>query len=220
MQPPKRKKTRRGKRKTPLCRTGRRHTPNAPDLTLDRGGVPWCISDTTEESIKFTDFNTESTEPSCMPLVYWSTQTTAAINLLRPEQPTTTAYQPYVSTANAAATIIQHAYTKYINHVMPHHHVTTNAPTQFEDKFDAIMRAFNSRFDDIIWKYKLDNIVGDNRLLEKTDIEIREHAYNLLSNTATDNIVGDNRLLTDIEIREHAYQLLLRCDQLFDVNDG
>ena len=39
MQPPKRKKTRRGKRKTPRCRTGRRHTPNAPDPTLDRGGI-------------------------------------------------------------------------------------------------------------------------------------------------------------------------------------
>ena len=75
-------------------------------------GVPWCISDTTEESIKFTDFDTESTEPSCMPLVYWSTQTTAPINLLRPKQPTTTVYLPYVSTANAAAKIIQHAYTK------------------------------------------------------------------------------------------------------------
>ena len=37
MQPPKRKKTRRGKRKTPRCRTGRRHTPNAPDPTLDCG---------------------------------------------------------------------------------------------------------------------------------------------------------------------------------------
>ena len=90
--------------------------------------------------------------------------------------------------------------TKYINHAMPHHHqhVTTNAPTQLNDKLDAIMRAINSRFDDIIRKYKLDNY----------------------TNTATDNIVGDNRLLTDIEIREHAYKLLLRCDQLFDVNDG
>ena len=67
-------KMRRGKRKTPRCRTGRRHTPNAPDPILDRGGVPWCISDTTEESITFTDFDTESTEPSCMPLVYWSTK--------------------------------------------------------------------------------------------------------------------------------------------------
>jgi hypothetical protein len=38
MQPPKQKKTRRGKRKTPRCRTGRRHTRNAPDPTLDRGG--------------------------------------------------------------------------------------------------------------------------------------------------------------------------------------
>ena len=175
--PLKRKKTRRGKRKTPRCRTGRRHTPNAPDPTLDRKGVPWCISDTTEESIKFTDFDTESTEPSCMPLVYWSTQTTAAITLLRPEQSTNTVCLPYVSTANAAATIIQHAYTKYINHAMPHHHqhVTTNAPTQLNDKLDAIMRAINSRFDDIIRKYKLDNY----------------------TNTATDNIVGDDRLLDD-----------------------
>ena len=101
-----------------------------------------------------------------MPLVYWSTQTTAAINLLRPEQPTTTVYLPYVSTANAAATIIQHAYTKYINHVMPHHHVTTNAPTQLEDKFEVIMRAItnittiidnnNTRLDDITTR------LGDN----------------------------------------------------------
>ena len=133
---------------------------------MDRGGVPWHISDNTDESIKFTDFDTESTEPSCMPLVYWSTQTNAAINLLRPEQPTTTAYQPYVSTSNAAATIIQHAYTKYINHVMPHHHVTTNAPTQLEDKFEVIMRAItnittiidnnNTRLDDITTR------LGDN----------------------------------------------------------
>ena len=82
---------------------------------------------------------------------------------------------------NAAAMIIQHAYTKYINHVMPHHHhhVTTNAPTQLEDKFEAIMQAFNSRFEDILKNYKsiakLDNY----------------------TNTATDNIVGDNRLLDD-----------------------
>jgi len=65
-----------------------------------------------------------------MPLVYWSTQTTAAINLLRPDQSTNTVYLPYVSTANAAATILQHAYTKYINHFMSHHHqhVTTTFP--------------------------------------------------------------------------------------------
>jgi hypothetical protein len=52
----------------------------------------------------------------------------AAINLLRPEQSTNTDYLPYVSTANAAATIIQHAYTKYINHFVSHHHqhVMTN----------------------------------------------------------------------------------------------
>jgi hypothetical protein len=51
----------------------------------------------------------------------------AAINLLRPEQSTNTVYLPYVSPANAAATIIQRAYTKYINHLKLHHHqhVTT-----------------------------------------------------------------------------------------------
>jgi len=169
MQPTKWKKTRRGKRKTPRCRTGRRHTPNAPDPTLDRGGVPWCISDTTEESIKFTDFDTESTEPSCMPLVYWSTQTTAAINLLRPEQPTTTVYLPYVSTANAAATIIQHAYTKYINHVMPHHHhhVTTNAPIQLNDIYTIIERAVERAFNNNIIQHAVERaIMGDNQLLE------------------------------------------------------
>ena len=104
------------------------------------------------------------------------------LGLLRPEQPTTNVYLPYVSTANAAATIIQHAYTKYINHVMPyhHHHVTTNAPTQLDD----IMRAtitdnntrFDTRFDENIAnlantiqravKRAINNIVGDNRLLE------------------------------------------------------
>jgi flagellar capping protein FliD len=191
MQPPKRKKTRRGKRKTPRCRTGRRHTPNAPDLTLDRGGVPWRISDTTDKSIKFTDFDTESTEPSCMPLVYWSTQTNAAINLLRPEQPTNTVYLPYVSTANAAATIIQHAYTKYINHVMPHHHVTTNAPTQFEDKLDAIMRAITTRLNDI--KTRLDN---NNTQLD-TQFDKLIAKLDSYTNTATDNTAGDDRLLDD-----------------------
>ena len=90
-----------------------------------------------------------------MPLVYWSTQTTAAINLLRPEQPTTNVYLPYVSTANAAATIIQHAYTKYINHVIPqhHHHVTINAPTQLDDIYNIIQRAVGR---------SINNIVGDN----------------------------------------------------------
>jgi hypothetical protein len=159
MQPPKRKKTRRGKRKTPRCRTGRRHTPNAPDPNLDCEGVPWCISDTTEKSIKFTDFDAESTKPSCMPLVYWSTQTTAAINLLRPQQSTNTVYLPYVSTANAAALITQQP-----------------APTQLDDIMrditDEIKLDHNTRFDKIIAKLDnnidtaIDNIVGDNRLLE------------------------------------------------------
>jgi len=187
MQPPKRKKTRRGKRKTPRCRTGRRHTPNAPDPTLDRGGVPWRISDTTDEPIKFIDFDAESTKPSCMPLVYWSTQTTAAINLLRPEQSTNTVYLPYVSTANAAATIIQHAYTKYINHVMPHHHhhVTKNAPSQLDDKLDIIMRAMNNRFDAI------------NTQFDKFIAKLDNYKAKDYTNTATDNIVGDNRLLDD-----------------------
>ena len=205
MQPPKRKKTRRGKRKTPRCRTGRRHTPNAPDPTLDRGGVPWCISDTTEESIKFTDFDTESTEPSCMPLVYWSTQTTAAINLLRPEQPTTTVYLPYVSTANAAATIIQHAYTKYINHFKSHHHqhVTTNAPTKLDDKLDSIMRAITTRLDAGFYGFKLDNykLTAKDKFIAKLRTKLDNcKSIAKLDNyidTATDTSVGDDRLLDD-----------------------
>ena len=110
---------------------------------------------------------------------------------------------------------------------MPAHHhqqVTTNAPTQ-------LVGALNTQFKvsatcrQPCWLRSVLSFTqtkgnNDNQLLEKTDIEIREHAYNLLSNTATDNIVGDNRLLTDIEIREHAYQLILCCDQLFDVNMG
>jgi len=75
-----------------------------------------------------------------MPLVYWSTQTTATINLLRPEQCTNTVYLPYVSPNNAAAKIIQHAYTKHANHLRLYHHqqITTNVkienipPTQLE----------------------------------------------------------------------------------------
>ena len=123
---PSRKKTRRGKRKKRTCHTGRRHTPNAPDPILDCGGVPWCISDdTTNKSIKFTDFDDTSTDPVCMPLVYWSTQTTATINLLRPEQSTNTVYLPYISTATAAARIIQHAYTKHVNHLSLYHQQST-----------------------------------------------------------------------------------------------
>ena len=186
-----------------------------------------------------------------MPLVYWSTQTTAAINLLRPEQSTTTAYQPYVSTANAAATIIQHAYTKYINHVMPHLHVTTNAPNQLDDiiwaniNITTIIDNNNMRLDDITTRLGDNNTrIDDFKLDTNTQFDkfiAKLENYNLpakdkfiaklknyksiakldnYTNTAADNIVGDNRLLTDIEIREHAYQLLLRCDQLFDANDG
>jgi hypothetical protein len=54
--------------------------------------------------------NDKSTKPVCMPLAYWSTQTTAAIQLLRPEQSTTDVYLPYISHANAAAKIIQQPY--------------------------------------------------------------------------------------------------------------
>jgi len=87
MQSPKQKQTRRGKRKTPCCHTGCMHTPNPnapPDP--DPEGVPWGTSDTTDKSIKYTNFDAESTELSCMPLIYWSTQTTAEINLLQPEE--------------------------------------------------------------------------------------------------------------------------------------
>ena len=171
-----------------------------------------------------------------MPLVYWSTQTTAAINILRPEQSTNNVYLPYVSTANAAATIIQHAYTKYINHFKAHHHqhVTTNAPTQLDDKLNSIMRDITTRLEDITTKLddsdtqfdkfiaRLDNYkpTAKDKFIAKLKNSRSVTKLDNYSNTATDNIVGDNRLLTDIEIREHAYQLLLRCDQLFDVNDG
>ena len=119
-----------------------------------------------------------------MPLVYWSTQTTAAINILRPEQSTNNVYLPYVSTANAAATIIQHAYTtKYINHVMPHHHhhVTTNAPNQPDDIIRANITEMNTQLDTQFVKFiaKLKNYKSIAKLDNYT-------------NTATDNIVGDN----------------------------
>ena len=36
--------------------------------------------------LKLLTVLSESTELSCMPLIYWSTQTTAEINLLQPEE--------------------------------------------------------------------------------------------------------------------------------------
>ena len=50
------KQTRRGKHKTPCCRTGCRHTPNAPPDS-DREGVPWGTSDATDKSINYTNFS-------------------------------------------------------------------------------------------------------------------------------------------------------------------
>jgi hypothetical protein len=128
-----------------------------------------------------------------MPLVYWSTQTTAAINILRPEQATNTLYLPYISTANAAATIIQHAYTKYINHFIPHHHhhVTTNAPTQLDDIMQATITDNNSQFDT---QFE-DNIIQRIAKLDIDNIVLR--AFECACKHALDNIVGDNRLLED-----------------------
>ena len=141
-----------------------------------------------------------------------STQTTAAINLLRPEQPTTTVYLPYVSTANAAATIIQHAYTKYINHFKSHHHqhVTTNAPTKLDDKLDSIMRAITTRLDDIttrldagFYDFKLDNykLTAKDKFIAKLRTKLDNcKSIAKLDNyidTATDTSVGDDRLLDD-----------------------
>jgi len=108
----------------------------------------------------------------------------------------------------AAATIIQHAYTKYINHFMTHHpqHVMTNASTQLDGKLETIMRAITTRldnnntgFDD----FKLDNNTQFDKFIAKLD------NYKLIAkdkfiakldnytNTATDNIVGDDRLHND-----------------------
>ena len=115
-----------------------------------------------------------------MPLVYWSTQTMAAINLLRPEQTTKTVYLPYVSTANAAATIIQRAYVKYTNHFSSHHHqhVMTNdaiensptlsptiSPTQPEVITQADFNYIMHMLDNMVTKMnmKFDNI---DRLLD------------------------------------------------------
>jgi hypothetical protein len=174
---PSRKKTRRGKRKKRTCHTGHRHTPNAPDPILDCGGVPWCISDdTTNKSIKFTNFDETSTDPVCMPLVYWSTQTTATINLLRPEQSTNTVYLPYVSPANAAATIIQRAYSTYINttsHSSINHHQLNTAPLSLRETMIADYHCFNMQMKAIF--NELNNNIG----------------------TVTGNIVDDNRLLDD-----------------------
>jgi hypothetical protein len=43
------------------------HSPNAPPDSY-REGVPWCTSNTTDKSIKFTNFDDEFTELFCMPL--------------------------------------------------------------------------------------------------------------------------------------------------------
>ena len=87
-----------------------------------------CTSDTTDKSTKFTDFEAESTEPSCMPLAYWSTQTSAAINLLRGQPTNNCVYLPYVSPATAAAKIIQHAYINMKPHSRIDHHQLDTAP--------------------------------------------------------------------------------------------
>jgi len=162
---PSRKKTRRGKRKKHTCHTGRRHTPNAPDPILDCGGVPWCISDnTTNKSIKFTDFDDTSTDPVCMPLVYWSTQTTATINLLRPKQSTNTVYLPYVSPANAAATIIQRAYSTYIN-ATDTDLIIARLRKQIKKELNNSIVQNNELLNNNIGTVT-GNIVGDNRLLD------------------------------------------------------
>jgi hypothetical protein len=162
---PSRKKTRRGKRKKRTRHTGRRHTPNAPDPILDCGGVPWCISDdTTDKYIKFTDFDDTSTDPVCMPLVYWSTQTTATINLLRPKQSTNTVYLPYVSPANAAATIIKRAYSTYIN-ATDTDLIIARLRKQIKKELNNSIVQNNELLNNNIGTVT-GNIVGDNRLLD------------------------------------------------------
>jgi hypothetical protein len=47
-------------------------------------GVPWCTSNTTDKSIKFTNF--DANPLSYCVCLYRSTQTTSAINLLQPEE--------------------------------------------------------------------------------------------------------------------------------------
>ena len=83
MQSPMQKKTRRGKCMSPCCCTGCRHSHNAPPA-LDCEGVSWCTSNTTDKSIKFTNF--DANPLSYRVCLYRSTQTTSAINLLQPEE--------------------------------------------------------------------------------------------------------------------------------------
>ena len=75
-----RRQTRRGKHMSPCCCTGCRHSPNAPP-DLDFHGV-WWTSNTTDKSSKLTNF--DANPLSYCVCLYQSTQSTSAINLLRP----------------------------------------------------------------------------------------------------------------------------------------
>jgi hypothetical protein len=96
----------------------------------------------------------------------------------------------------------------------------TNAPNQLDDIIWANITEMNTQLDTQFNKFNTQLDTQFDKLIVKLDNYKSIAKLDNYTNTATDNIVGDNRLLTDIEIREHAYKLLLRCDQLFDMNDG
>jgi hypothetical protein len=99
-----------------------------------------------------------------MPLVYWSTQTTATINLLRPKQSTNTVYLPYVSPANAAATIIKRAYSTYIN-ATDTDLIIARLRKQIKKELNNSIVQNNELLNNNIGTVT-GNIVGDNRLLD------------------------------------------------------
>ena len=96
----------------------------------------------------------------------------------------------------------------------------TNAPNQLDDIIWANIIEMITQLDTQFNKFNTQLDTQFDKLIAKLDNYKSIAKLDNYTNTATDNIVGDNRLLTDIEIREHAYKLLLRCDQLFDMNDG
>ena len=106
--------------------------------------------------------------------------------------------------------------------IMSCHTITimTNAPNQLDDIIWANITEMNTQLDTQFNKFNTQLDTQFDKLIVKLDNYKSIAKLDNYTNTATDNIVGDNRLLTDIEIREHAYKLLLRCDQLFDMNDG
>jgi hypothetical protein len=89
----------------------------------------------------------------------------AAINLLRPEQSTNTVYLPYVSPANAAATIIQRAYSTYLINATDTNLIIARLRKQIKKELNNSIVQINELLNNNIGTVT-GNIVGDNRLLD------------------------------------------------------